>query len=145
MFKTEKGQISLDFILAMMFLMLVSLFLYNVELKFSNSTTDALIVDRMHSIADTFENYAILAYTTNKTIFYILKPIGSIDYEITISNKKINVYGDTVVTFTPNENGVTIGGYVSPSNVDIGNNIVITTNINGRTVYVSKKIEVNVS
>ena len=139
----KRGQISIDFILAVMFLMLISIFLYSMEINFSNSTTDALIVDKMYSIADTFENYAILSYTKNETIYLKLKPIGSIGYNISILNRTISVYGDTSIMFIPKKDGVIVTGF-SNSSDNVGNKIVITANVNGKIVNISKELEINI-
>ncbi|AIJ06362.1 hypothetical protein JH146_1520 [Methanocaldococcus bathoardescens] len=142
--RKKRGQISIDFIIAVLFLTLVSILIYYNIFSFTDGTTDALIVDKMYSIADTFENYAILAYTKNKTITFKLKPMGTIGYNITILNKTISVYGDTSIMFIPKENGVIITGFLnSPKNV--GNNIVITANVYGNIINISKKLEINVS
>ncbi|MEO2117383.1 MAG: hypothetical protein ABGW92_03110, partial [Methanocaldococcus sp.] len=64
--KTKKrGQIAIDFVLSVLFLMIVSIFIYSTELTFTDGITDGLIADKLYSIADTFEDYALLSYSEN--------------------------------------------------------------------------------
>ncbi|ADC69645.1 Protein of unknown function DUF361 [Methanocaldococcus sp. FS406-22] len=142
----KRGQLSIDFILAVLFLMLVSVFIYYNVLTFTNNTTDALIVDRMYSIADTFENYAILSYTKNETIVLKLKPIGDLGYTIHVSDKIINVNFETFVIFAPTDNGVVISGdTVNNAPVDIGKNISITATIGKNNVTIRKELIINIT
>ena len=104
----KRGQISIDFILALMFLMLITIFLYSIEINFSNSTTDALIVDRLYDIADTFENYALLSYSKNIRISIKLKPIGVKSYTIYFGNKSIVVNTTRKIEFVPAGNFVEV-------------------------------------
>jgi len=142
----KRGQVSMDFILSMIFLMLVSIFIYSTELTFSNGVTNGYIVDKLYSIADTFEDYAILAYAKNENITLKLKPIGDLGYVIHFSNKVINVSYDTFILITPTKNGVKIYSdkiNISPTNV--GNNITITTIIDGKNITIWKKSAINIS
>jgi len=142
----KRGQLSVDFVLAILFLMLVSLFIYYNALTFTNNTTDALIVDRMYSIADTFENYAILSYTKNETIVLKLKPIGDLGYVIHVSNKIINVSYKTLIVFTPTDNGVIISGSnIETAPVDIGKNISITVTIDKNNITICKELTINIT
>ncbi|CAB3288161.1 conserved protein of unknown function [Methanocaldococcus lauensis] len=140
----KRGQISIDLIMAIFSLLIVSLFIYNTELSYTDSTTDALIVNRLYDIADTLENYAILAYTNNVSISIKLKPIGTLRYNLTIKDKTINVIGDTYILITPNKNGVILSGFTQ-SPINVGNNIVISANVDGKILNVSKKLNVNIS
>ncbi len=141
----KRGQISMDFILAIMFLMFVSLIIYYNVLTFTNNTTNALIVDRMYSIADTFEDYAILSYSKNETVILMLRPVGDITYVIQVSNKIIPVSSKTFVIFTPTDSGVTISGdNVVEVTENVGKNITIRTVIDKEPVIVSKKLRVNI-
>ncbi|MCQ6253959.1 hypothetical protein [Methanocaldococcus sp.] len=141
----KRGQISIDLIMAIFLLLIISLILYNIELSYTTSMTNSLIVNRLYDIADTFENYAILAYTKNVSIKLKLKPIGILGYNLTIKNKTISVYGDTYILITPNKNGVILTGVFKQSPINVGNNIVITANVDGKIVNVSKKLNVNIS
>jgi uncharacterized protein (UPF0333 family) len=139
----KRGQISIDFILAVMFLMLISIFLYSMEFNFSNSTTDALIVDKLYEIANTFENYALLSYSKNIKISIKLKPIGVKSYTIYFGNKSIIVNKTRTVTFTPTENGVIVEGEVENSGLNLSNNVINITYGNGK-FYVLKNVSISI-
>ena len=128
--------------------MLISLFICYNELTFTNSTTDALIVDRMYSIADTFENYAVLAYAKNANITLTLKPIGDFGYTIHVSDKIINVSHETFITFVPTKDGVhlyNVSGNIEIAPTDIGRNISITTTIDNKNITIRKELSINIS
>ncbi|XRO75742.1 hypothetical protein ACO3TA_02450 [Methanocaldococcus sp. 28A] len=136
----KRGQISIDFILAVLFLMLVSLFIfYNISL-FNNGSIEALIADRMYSIADTFENYALLSYTKNEEINLYLKPVGVKNYTIYFGNKKIVVNTTRIITFIPNGNGVIVEG-VENSTILLPNNIIKIEY--GNNKYIEKNLSIN--
>ncbi|XRO77789.1 hypothetical protein ACO3VM_04525 [Methanocaldococcus sp. 10A] len=137
----KRGQIAVDFILAVLFLMLVSLFIFHNISAFTDGTTDALIVDRLYSIADTFENYAILSYTNNENITFKLKPIGIKSYTIYFGNKKIVVNTTKIITFIPDRNGVIVDGEVENSGLNLQNVIRIGYDNNK---YVEKNISIQI-
>ena len=141
----KRGQISIDLIMAIFLLLIISLMLYNIELSYTDNITNALIVNRLYDIADTFENYAILAYTKNVSIKIKLKPVGTLRYNLTIKDKTINVYSDTDILITPNKNGVILTSGFTQSPINVGNNIVISANVDGKILNVSKKLYVNIS
>ncbi|XRP97426.1 hypothetical protein ACO3UB_02625 [Methanocaldococcus sp. 16A] len=140
----KRGQISIDFILAILFLMLISLFIFHNISAFNEGSTEALIADRMYSIADTFENYAILSYTKNERIILYLKPIGVKSYTIYFGNKKIVVNTTRIITFIPDRNGVIVKGVegdVENSGLNLTNAIKVTYDNNK---YILKNISMQI-
>ena len=140
----KRGQVSVDFILSMMFLMLISIFIYSTELTFSNGITNGFIVDKLYSIADTFEDYAILAYSKNENITLKLKPIGVKNYTIYFGNKSIVVNTTRVITFTPTENGViVISGDIKNSGINLNRTIKIV--YGDSRFYIVKNISIPIN
>ncbi|ACX73364.1 conserved hypothetical protein [Methanocaldococcus vulcanius M7] len=143
--KRKKGQISVDFILAFMFLMIVSLFLYESELTFTNDSTNAIIANKLYAVVDTFENYAMLSYSENETLLLTLKPVGDISYTIRASTKLINVSRETYVIFYPEKDGVRIEGRdVVNTSVDVGNKVQLIANVGKNNITLSKNTLVNI-
>ncbi|WP_394295229.1 hypothetical protein [Methanotorris igneus] len=138
----NKGQITLDAILAVMFLLLVSAFIfYNVSNTVSH-LKDAEIVDRVYVIADVFENYALLSYSKNVNITTELKPIGLKNYTIYFGDKKIVVDTTKTIVFIPTSGGVRVEGDVEPSGQNLSNIINITYGNN--EFYVLKNISIEI-
>ncbi len=106
----KKGQISLDMILAIMFLLLVSVLIYQNVGTTTNIIKDSSIADKVYSIGDSFENYALLSYSKNINITMELKPIGNKNYTIYFAKKSISVTNPVNVTFYSNGNSVNVTG-----------------------------------
>ena len=142
----KRGQISIDAVLAILFmLLLTSLVSYNV-FNSLNGIRHSEIAERGHSILDVFENYALIAYSKNVNMYMTFKPIGDINFTIYFSNKKISVNDTTNILFTPeyDENGTYINitgenwGYNS---FNLPQNIV---NISFGDFYVCKNLTVRI-
>jgi len=138
---SNKGQITIDAALAIIFLLLVSLFIYHNILDTVDSFKYAEIADRAYAIANAFENYALIAYSKNTEITVKFEPIGTKNYTIYFSDKKIVVDSlGAQIRFIPEENYVRVEGDIE----DSGNEI------NGIRVdlgkfYVNKTISINIS
>ncbi|AEH07325.1 hypothetical protein [Methanothermococcus okinawensis] len=122
----KKGQISIDAVLAIMFLLLISTLIYYNVFNTSKSFKNAELADRLYSIADSFENYALLSYSKNVTISMELKPIGLKSYTLYFGNKSIVVDTTRTIFFIPTDKGVNITGDILSSS---GKNLNKTINI----------------
>ncbi|ABR55147.1 conserved hypothetical protein [Methanococcus vannielii SB] len=142
----KKGQFSFDFILAVLFLLVVFAFMGQNVLNMAKNFRESEVAERGHSILDTFENYAITAYAKDVTINATFEPVGNLNYTIHISNKSIHVNSTTDIIFRP-ESSLT-GNFVNitGSNVDdVSNSIPLNNvNISFGHFYVSKKLRVNI-
>ncbi|WP_292460292.1 hypothetical protein [Methanothermococcus sp.] len=142
---SKRGQISIDAVLAILFMLLLSVLVsYNV-FNFLNGVNHSEIADRGHSILDVFENYALIAYSKNVNMHATFKPIGNINYTIYFSNKKIIVNNTTNILFKPehDENGtyINITGGNLKNNPRLPQNIV---NISFGKFYVCKNLTVRI-
>ena len=141
-----KGQISIDAVLAITFMLLItSIISYNV-FNTLNNVKESEIVDRGQSIMDVFENYALIAYSKGITLSTTFEPIGNINYTIRFSNKAIRVNNKTNILFKPeyNQNGTYInitGDTLSYTNATLEPKIV---NISFGDFYVAKNIPVKI-
>ncbi|MBW9221953.1 hypothetical protein KKP97_02775 [Methanothermococcus sp. SCGC AD-155-C09] len=141
-----KGQISIDAVLAITFIILItSIISYNI-FNTLNNVRESEIVDRGQSIMDVFENYALIAYSKGITLSTTFEPIGDIGYTIRFSNKVIMVNNKTNILFKPehNQNGTYInitGDSLSYTNTPLEPNIV---HISFGDFYVTKNISVNI-
>ncbi|UXM84437.1 hypothetical protein [Methanococcus aeolicus] len=122
---SKKAQISIDAILAIMFLLLVSTLVYHNVFNTTESFKEAEIADRVYSIADSFENYALISYSKDMIVTIELKPIGVNNYTIYFGNKSIVVNSKKNITFNPTNNGVNISGdEVKNSGKNMPNNVI---------------------
>lgn len=105
-----KGQVSLDAVIAILFLLIIfSLIGYNV-LNTANSFKESEKVERAHATIDVFENYVLTAYSKEIAINATFEPMGDLNYTIYFSNKSIPVTNLTYITFEPNGTHVVING-----------------------------------
>lgn len=77
---------------------------------------DAELADRLYSIADSFENYALISYSKNVNITVTLKPVGVKNYTIYYGNKSIVVNTTRKIRFVP------AGNFVNVSSLNGGEN-----------------------
>ncbi|WP_048058517.1 hypothetical protein [Methanococcus maripaludis] len=141
----KKGQVSFDFILAMLFLLLIFAFMGQNVLNMAKSFKDSETAERGHAILDIFENYAITAYSKDVTINATFEPVGTLNYTIRLPNKIIHVNSSINVVFKPeSENGDFVN--VTGNNVDNSVNTIPsnTVNISFGEFYVSKELQVPV-
>lgn len=143
---SKRGQISIDAILAIIFILLVTAILsYNVFNTLDN-IRDWEIVERGYSIMDVFENYALISYSKDVVLSTTFEPIGNISYTIRFSNKEIVVDDNTTIIFRReyDENGT----YVNIT----GDNLRITqetlppniVNISFGDFYITKNLSVRI-
>ncbi len=139
-----KGQVSLDAVIAILFLLIVfSLIGYNV-LNTANSFKESEKAERAHATIDVFENYVLTSYSKEVAINTTFKPMGNLNYTIYFSDKKIEVKNETNVIFTPeyDENGIYIHiTGKAPSGLNLPQNIV---NISFGEFYVYKNLTVRI-
>ncbi|ENN96530.1 hypothetical protein J422_01915 [Methanocaldococcus villosus KIN24-T80] len=110
-----RGQISIDLILAFMMIMVISIFLYNNIINFSDSLISGVLADKVYEVANKIENYALLAYSNNNSLAVVLKPIGEENYVIYVANYTINVTHPITIILTPTKDGVMIKGNINYS------------------------------
>uniref|UniRef100_A9A860 Class III signal peptide n=1 Tax=Methanococcus maripaludis (strain C6 / ATCC BAA-1332) TaxID=444158 RepID=A9A860_METM6 len=143
---TKKGQVSFDFILAMLFLLLIFAFMGQNVLNMAKSFKDSETAERGHAILDSFENYAITAYSKDVTVNATFEPIGNLNYTISLSNKTIAVNTTTYIIFGP-ESGSN-GDFVNITSDNIDNSVNTipsnTVNISFGDFYVSKELQVSI-
>jgi uncharacterized protein (UPF0333 family) len=112
----KKGQISIDAVLAVLFILLVSTVIYYDILNNTEQFKDAELADRLYSIADSFENYALISYSKKVHITVTLKPVGVKNYTIYYGNKSIVVNTTRKIRFVP------AGNFVNVSSLNGGEN-----------------------
>jgi len=142
----KKGQISFDFILAMLFLLIIFAFMGQNVLDMVKNYRDSETVERGHSILDNFENYALTAYAKDLTINATFEPVGTLNYTISLSNKSIPVNRTTYIIFRPESD--LSGDFVNVSSDEIDNSSnsvpLNTVVISFGDFYVSKDLQVNI-
>ncbi|EHP86568.1 hypothetical protein [Methanotorris formicicus] len=123
----KRGQITLDAILAAMFLLIVSAFIYYNVFNTIDQLKDSEIANRAYAIADVFENYALIAYSKDVSINTTFEPMGTKTYTIYFADKKVVVDSEKTITFIPTNDGVKVegdvessGSYVNGIRVDFG-------------------------
>ena len=146
----KKGQISIDAVLALMFLLIVSTIIYYNVYDTVDNIKEVEIVDRVNTIADTFENYALTSYSKNVRITVKLEPVGVRNYTIYFGNKSIVVNTTRTVTFIPNEDGVSVDtsqisddGVNDSTGLDLNKSIKIEYGSN--EFYVQRNISININ
>ncbi|MBA2869197.1 hypothetical protein [Methanococcus maripaludis] len=117
----KKGQVSFDFIIAMLFLLLIFAFMGQNVLNMAKSFRDSETAEHAHAILDSFENYAIIAYSKDITINATFEPIGNLNYTIMLSNKSISVNSSTNIIFQPETDAN--GDYVSIKCNNVDNSV----------------------
>ena len=143
---SKRGQISIDAVLAISFILLISAILtYNVFNTLIN-IRDAEIVERGYSIMDIFENYALISYSKDVVLSTTFEPIGDINYTIRFSNKTIVVDNETTLIFKRgyDRNGTYInitGDNLRYTNESLPPNIV---NISFGDIYITKNLSVRI-
>ncbi|WP_459201785.1 hypothetical protein [Methanococcus sp. CF] len=148
MFKlaSRKGQVSFDFILAMLFLLLIFAFTGQSVLNIAKSFKDSETAERGHAILDNFENYAITAYSKDVTINTTFEPIGDLNYTIMLSNKTIPVNNTTHIIFRP-ESGDD-GEFVNITSDNLNNSVNSipsnVVNISFGEFYVTKELQISI-
>jgi len=143
---SKRGQISIDVVIAMFFILLVSAVLTYHVFHTVRNIEYAEIVERGHSILDIFENYALVAYSREVTLSTTFEPIGDRGYTIRFSNKEIVVDSETTVVFRKEYDGNTTYVSVTSNNLrylqeTLPPNIVT---ISFGDFYVSKNISVRI-
>ena len=145
---SKKAQISVDAVLAIMFLLIVSTMAYQNVYKTVENVKEVETVDRVNSIADTFENYALTSYSKNVRITVKLEPIGVKNYTIFYENKSISVNKIRTITFIPSENGVSVNtsqisdGLNDSTGRDLTKSIIIEYGSN--EFYIQRNISINI-
>jgi len=143
---SRRGQLSFDFILAMLFLLIIFAFMGQNVLNMAISFRDAETVERGHAILDSFENYAITAYSKDVTVNATFESVGNLNYTIYLQNKSIYVNNTTYIIFDP-ESG-SGGDYINitSNNMDVSPNALPlnTVNISFGEFYVTKEVRVNI-
>ncbi|WP_423793052.1 hypothetical protein ACPB8Q_02260 [Methanocaldococcus indicus] len=134
-----RGQIAIDAILAVLFLLLVSTVLSYTIIFNSKETTYSLLADRFSDIADTIDNYILLSYSQQKNITIVLKPVGTLTYSVYIKNYVIDVDSPIYIKIVPYEDGVKLEN-VNTSTIDVGNRVVIIHN----SINISKPLKVKI-
>ena len=143
---SKRGQISIDAILAIIFILLVTAILsYNVFNTLDN-IRDWEIVERGYSIMDVFENYALISYSKDVVLSTTFEPIGNISYTIRFSNKEIVVDDNTTIIFRReyDENGTYVnitGDNLGITQETLPPNIV---NISFGDFYITKNLSVRI-
>ena len=143
---SKRGQISIDVVIAMFFILLVSAVLTYHVFHTVRNIEYAEIVERGHSILDIFENYALVAYSREVTLSTTFEPIGDRGYTIRFSNKEIVVDSETTVVFRKEYDGRIYYVNVTSNNLHylqetLPPNIVT---ISFGDFYVSKNISVRI-
>ena len=144
----KKGQISIDAVLAVMFLLIVSTVIYYNVYNTVDNIKEVEIVDRVNTIADTFENYALTSYSKNVRITVKLEPVGVRNYTIYFGNKSIVVNTTRIITFIPNEDGVSVDtSKISDGVSNTGKNLskVINITYGNNEFYIQRNISINIS
>ena len=145
---SKKAQISIDAVLAIMFLLIVSTMAYQNVYKTVENVKEVETVDRVNSIADTFENYALTSYSKNVRITVKLEPIGVKNYTIFYENKSISVNKIRTITFIPSENRVSVNtsqisdGLNDSTGRDLNKSIIIEYGSN--EFYIQRNISINI-
>ena len=145
---SKKAQISVDAVLAIMFLLIVSTMAYQNVYKTVENVKEVETVDRVNSIADTFENYALTSYSKNVRITVKLEPIGVKNYTIFYENKSISVNKIRTITFIPSENRVSVNtsqisdGLNDSTGRDLTKSIIIEYGSN--EFYIQRNISINI-
>ena len=145
---SKKAQISIDAVLAIMFLLIVSTMAYQNVYKTVENVKEVETVDRVNSIADTFENYALTSYSKNVRITVKLEPIGVKNYTIFYENKSISVNKIRTITFIPSENRVSVNtsqisdGLNDSTGRDLTKSIIIEYGSN--EFYIQRNISINI-
>jgi len=137
----KKGQITIDAILAIMFILIVSTIIYYNVFNMVGNFKDAELADRAYSIADSFENYALLSYSKNAVIVMDLKPVGNKNYTIYFADKKISVDTKKTIILVPSNNGVVVEGDYENSGKIIPDNII---NISFGDFYIVKNTSLSI-
>jgi len=140
----KRGQISIDLVLAVMFLLLISLIIYYNIFYSEGGLVKASKVDRVYTIAQCFENYVLMSYSNNVEVTAKFEPIGDKIYIIYFKNKKIVVNTTKTVKFSPTKSGVIVSGDIEDSNITISDN-KIRINVTYGNFYVEKDIAVNIT
>ena len=147
---SNRGQISIDAVLAISFILLVTAILsYNVFNTLDN-IRDWEIVERGYSIMDVFENYALISYSKDVVLSATFEPIGDINYIIRFSNKEIVVNNNTTIIFRReyDRNGVYInitGNNLRYTIETLPPNIVnISFNTSFGDFYITKNLSVRI-
>ena len=143
---SKRGQISIDAILAIIFILLVTAILsYNVFNTLDN-IRDWEIVERGYSIMDVFENYALISYSKDVVLSTTFEPIGNISYTIRFSYTEIVVDDNTTIIFRReyDENGTYVnitGDNLGITQETLPPNIV---NISFGDFYITKNLSVRI-
>jgi uncharacterized protein (UPF0333 family) len=138
----KKGQITIDAVLAIMFILIVSTMIYYHIFNTTEHFKDVELADKAHSIADSFENYALLSYSKEVRIVMELEPVGSKNYTIYFANKKIAVNTTKTIIFIPSDDGVDIDGAWEYSGRIMDDNII---NISFGDFYVIKNTSIAIN
>ena len=144
----KKGQISIDAVLAVMFLLIASTIIYHTVYNTVDNIKEVEIVDRVNTIADTFENYALTSYSKNVKITVKLEPVGVRSYTIYFGNRSIVVNTTRTVTFIPNEDGVSVDtSQISDGVSNTGLNLdkVINITYGNNEFYVQRNISIKIN
>ena len=146
----KKGQISIDAVLAVMFLLIASTIIYHTVYNTVDNIKEVEIVDRVNTIADTFENYALTSYSKNVKITVKLEPVGVRSYTIYFGNKSIVVNTTRTITFIPNEeeDGVSVDtSQISDGVSNTGKNLskVINITYGNNEFYVQRNISIKIN
>jgi len=146
----NRGQISIDAVMAISFILIVTAILsYNV-FNTLNNIRYSEIVERGHSIMDVFENYALISYSKDVTLSTTFRPIGNINYTIRFANKEIVVNNPTTIVFRKeyhdnisyiNITGDNLRYMQNPLPPNIVN---ISFNISFRDFYITKNLSVRI-
>jgi hypothetical protein len=84
-----------------MFILMVSTIIYYKIFNTTGHFKDVELADRLYSIADSFENYALISYSKNVNIAITLKPVGVKNYTIYFADKQISVDAEKLLCLFP--------------------------------------------
>ncbi|ADG13805.1 Protein of unknown function DUF361 [Methanocaldococcus infernus ME] len=141
----RRGQISLDLIFSIFLLTIVSTYVAFTLFSLNDTQYLSYISDRAYDIMDDLENLMLTCYSKDISATYILRPIGDLSYRFHIKNKEVLVNKEIFLSITPTEDGVIVNIDNSTLTNDIGNRIVITINISGKTYNFTKNLALQVN
>jgi hypothetical protein len=142
-----RGQISIDLILAVMFLIMISTIVFYNIFYSEGEILKSSKADRVYTIAECFENFVLTSYSKNTEITAKFEPIGDDTYIIYFKDKMVVVNTTRTVKFSPTENGVNVSGDIENSNVSMPNNTIYVeyrSSTNNKSFFVNKTVAVNI-
>ncbi|MBP2143175.1 hypothetical protein J2127_000316 [Methanococcus voltae] len=139
-FKTNRGQIAYDFLIAMLLIIITFSIIGNIVINTANEFKKAEIVNSADAVLNIFENTAIVAYNKDLVLNSSFDRIYGKNYDIFYANKVIHITGKTTITFYKNGTRVMTKNAES-SGIDMGNSLKVVVD----DFYVSKELNVELA